>query len=107
MMNVKTDISITEFFSYIIMVFGVLMDHVTTYLGLKQGMYESNVLVKYFLGCGVWILFDAMLVIGVMATSYIVARATNGERLYLVLIFPLILGFVRLAAGIWNLNIMP
>jgi hypothetical protein len=106
MMNVKNDISITEFFSYVIMVFGVLMDHVTTYLGLKHGMFESNFLVEYFLGSGAWIFLDAVLIVGVVATSYVVARASDGGRLDLVLIFPLLLGVVRLAAGIWNLNII-
>ena len=106
MMNIKTGISITEFFSYIIMVFGVFLDHVATYQGLSQGLFESNVLVKYCLDAGVWILLDVTLVTGVVVTSYIVARASNGGRLNLVLIFPLLLGIIRLAAGIWNLNII-
>lgn len=106
MMNTKTGISITEFFSYTIMFFGVLLDHVTTYQGLNQGLFESNILVKYCYDAGVWILLDVTLVIGVVATSYLVARASNGGRLNLVLIFPIILGIMRLAAGIWNLNII-
>jgi len=106
MMNTKTGISSTEFFSYIIMFFGVLLDHVTTYQGLNQGLFESNILVKYCYDAGVWILLDVTLVIGVVATSYLVARASDGGRLNLVLIFPVILGIMRLAAGIWNLNII-
>ena len=106
MMNIKTGISITEFFSYIIMVFGVFLDHVTTYRGLNRGLFESNVLVEYCLDAGVWLLLDVMLVTGVVVTSYLVARASDGERLNLVLTFPLLLGVVRLAAGIWNLNII-
>jgi len=106
MMNIKTGISITEFFSYTMMVFGVFLDHVSTYQGLNRGLFESNILVKYFYDAGVWILLDVMLVAGVAATSYTVVRASNGGRLNLVLIFPLLLGVVRLAAGIWNLNIL-
>ena len=106
MMNTKTGISITEFFSYTMMVFGVFLDHVSTYQGLNQGLFESNILVKYCYDAGVWILLDVTLVIGVVATSYLVARASSGGRLNLVLIFPIILGIIRLAAGIWNLNII-
>jgi len=106
MMNIKTGISITEFFSYTLMVFGVFLDHVSTYQGLNQGLFESNIVVKYCLDAGVWLLLDVTLVAGVVATSYLVSRASSGGRLNLVLIFPLLLGIMRLAAGIWNLNII-
>ncbi len=104
MMNVEKGISIAEFFSYVVMIFGVLVDHVTTYRGLEHGMFESNFLVEYLLDAGAWIFLDAALVVGVVATSYVVARTSDMGRLDLI--FPLILGVVRLAAGLWNLNIL-
>jgi len=106
MMGIKTDISVTELFSYVMMVLGVFLDHLTTPLGLNRGLSESNVLASYCLDAGVWILLDVALVMGVAATSYVVARASDREAAGLVLVFPIILGAVRLVAGIWNLSII-
>lgn len=106
MMTIKTDISVPEFFSYTLMVFGVFLDHVTTYLGLNHGLFESNVWVNYCLDAGVWLLLDFTLVSGVAVTSYFIAHASKGGKLDRVMLFPFVFGVVRLAAAIWNLNII-
>jgi len=106
MISIDTDISVTELFSYVTVVFGVFLDHLTTMLGLSRGLSESNVLAGYCLDAGIWFLLDAALVVGVVATCYAVARASDGRRGALVLVFPFILGAFRLVAGIWNLSII-
>lgn len=106
MIIIDTDISIAELFSYVIMIFGVFLDHVTTLLGLNRGLLESNVFTRYCLDVGVWGFLDVALVVGVAVTSRMVARASNRRTAGLVLVFPIILGAVRLVAGIFNLSII-
>jgi hypothetical protein len=92
--------------SYIFAVAGVLLDHLSTGLGLSQGFSEANVYAARLIDSGLWLAVDAALVIGILSMTYLIIHRTDDRNRWVMLAFPLVLGFCRMAAAVFNLNVI-
>ena len=92
--------------SYIIAVVGVLLDHFSTHLGLSQGLSEANVYAAALIDSGLWLIVDTVLIFGILSTTYLIIHHTEERFRWLMLVFPLVLGFFRMAAAIFNFNLL-
>jgi uncharacterized membrane protein len=83
---------------------GVIVDHVTTVIGIKYfGLIESNKITGYLIENGVWAYIDITLCIFfVMIINFLCAKHGHDEFKF-ILCFPLLSGFIRIFAGMWNI----
>lgn len=90
--------------AYLLLILGVLLDEATTYLGLSQGLVELNPYAASLISRGLWPLIDIALIIAViLLTEYVDnwAERRLGRRVFILL--PILLGGLRLMAGLHNL----
>ena len=83
----------------------ILIDHITTEIGISHGLVESNALSCYLKEAGLWIFLD--LIIGVslvLATHILIKHNRYGYKIFLF--FPFITGVFRLLAGLWNIHLL-
>ena len=92
--------------SYILAVVGVLLDHFSTNLGLSMGYSEANIYAATLIDAGLWFIIDSILIIGILSTTYMIIHYTGERYRWLMLCFPLVLGFCRMTAAVFNLNLL-
>ena len=92
--------------AYILAVVGVTLDHFSTHLGLSRGLSEANLYAATLIDAGLWLIVDSILIIGILSTTYVLIHHTEEKYRWLMLFFPLILGFCRMAVAIFNLNLL-
>ena len=96
-----------EFYSIGTFVMGVATDHVSTTIGLMTGrLIEQNPFVNWLINLRLWFLFD-LFVLGVV--SFVVTRIYRkweSPNRWTVLIFPFMVGIVRLLAGLHNIVLL-
>jgi hypothetical protein len=105
-MELRYTLSELEAPSYILAVMGVLLDHFTTHLGLSMGLSEANLYAAALINAGLWLIVDMVLIAGILSITYLIIHYTKERYRWLMLIFPLVLGFCRFAAAVFNLNII-
>lgn len=94
-----------DFYAYLILVSGVMLDQLTTRYGLKIGYAEGNPVASWLIGAGLWLIVDLMLLVSVIGlTAYISEKVGKTGRV--LLLYPIVFGLIRLYAGIRNLGII-
>ncbi len=88
--------------SYILAIIGVTLDHFSTNLGLTRGFSEANIFVTTLMDAGLWLFVDAFMVFAVLIVTYLIIHHTEERIRWIMIVFPLILGFCRMAIAVFN-----
>ena len=85
-------------------VLGCIVDHITTYYGLKlPSIIESNPLVIQMIGAGIWNLFEIVLLLMGVGSAFVILRDNSGELVSLSMAGLGSVGIIRMYAGVLNL----
>jgi len=86
---------------------GVMLDHLTTNIGMSVFRFkESNIFTCYLIEKGLWVYVDVILFISFICIISLFSDKLTAKSNKVVLIFPLVSGFLRMMAGMWNLIIL-
>jgi RsiW-degrading membrane proteinase PrsW (M82 family) len=96
-----------EFYSIGTFVAGVAIDHISTTIGLMTDtLIEQNPFVNWLISLRVWFLFD-LFVLGVVSLVVTrIYRKWEHPSRWTVLIYPFLIGMVRLLAGLHNIALL-
>ena len=83
----------------------IVIDHITTNIGISNGLVESNTVTHYLIEAGLWSFFDLAICMCLVLATHIFIVYTRSEYKF-VLFFPLITGVIRLLAGMWNISLI-
>jgi len=89
--------------AYLLLLFGVLLDDASTFIGLQMGFTELNPHVVSLMNRGLWPIVDlAILTTVAISTEYLdsLVEGKLGRRVLVAL--PATLGFLRLLMGLHN-----
>lgn len=87
--------------------FGILLDHITTNIGLNVfKIEESNIITFFLIENGLWMYVDLILFIFVILLLRFFSDKLTARSNMVVLIFPFLSGLIRMIAGIWNMVIL-
>jgi len=87
--------------------FGILLDHITTNVGLNVfKIKESNIITHFLIENGLWMYVDLILFVFVISLLRFVSDKLTERSNMVVLIFPFLSGLIRMIAGIWNMVIL-
>ena len=87
--------------------FGILLDHITTNIGLNVfTIEESNIITYFLIENGLWMYVDLILFVSVISLLRFVSNKLTEKSNIVVLIFPFLSGLIRMIAGIWNMVIL-
>ena len=93
--------------SSMILVIGVCLDEVTTFICLQTGMcYESNPLVFNLISRGLWTCVDFLLVLLCSAIPFLFSKLIDSRYSRAFIIVPVIPGAIRMAVGVLNLALL-
>jgi hypothetical protein len=96
-----------EVFAYFTMILGVLGDHISTSIALSRENYiETNPVALNLMQNGIWVQFDAFLIITSVIATFMLLRTVKNPLVRLVTIFPFIIGLLRLVVTIWNVSLL-
>jgi len=86
---------------------GVILDHLTTNIGMSVFRFkESNIFTCYLIENGLWVYVDIILFISFICIISLFSDKLTAKNNKMVLIFPLVSGFLRMMAGMWNMIIL-
>lgn len=87
--------------------FGILLDHITTNIGLNVfNIEESNIITRLLIENGLWMYVDLILFVFVISLIRFFSDELTARSNIVVLIFPFLSGLIRMIAGIWNMVIL-
>ncbi len=93
--------------AYIILIAGVVGDHLSTSITLtRESIYEANPLALLAMQSGLWIQIDIALIISIVGLTYYIQRSMKNPTLKYLLICPTLAGLVRLMVTISNLSLI-
>ncbi|HUS78953.1 MAG TPA: hypothetical protein VM050_09895 [Patescibacteria group bacterium] len=99
--------SLPEVVSYMVAVMGTFGDQLTTRIGLSMpGLCEANPLPAFLMRCGLWLPFDAMMVVLTIGLPALFIRRCTLENRWVCLSLPLLFGTARLLATVLNLRLI-
>ncbi len=85
-------------------VLGSIVDHITTYYGLKlPSIVESNPLVIQMIRAGIWNIFEFALIITGAASAFVILRDNSKELVSLSMAALGSVGIIRMYAGLLNI----
>ena len=89
--------------AYLLLLFGVLLDDISTFIGLQMGFRELNPHVVSLMERGLWPIVDFAILIAVaIATEYLDSLVKRKLRRRALIALPAALGFLRLLIGFHN-----
>jgi len=101
-----TRIEKIELGSYLVLVLGLSLDHLTTNLGINNhNLIEANYFTRILMEIGVWGYVDILLCILFIGTTYQSYRIFLEKKHNFMFFFPFISGFFRILIGVWNLSL--
>jgi len=101
-----TRIEKIELGSYLVLVLGLSLDHMTTNLGINNhNLYEANYFARILMEIGVWGYVDILLCILFICTTYQSYRIFLEKKHKFMFFFPFISGSFRILIGVWNLSL--
>jgi hypothetical protein len=96
-----------EVISYILLMLGVLGDHISTNIGLSRSyIRESNPIALNLMNQGLWIQTDLLLIVVIIVTVYTVTRVLKSSTSKIIFLLPAISGLFRLGVTIWNFSLL-
>ncbi len=88
---------------YLLPVVGYIIDQVSTRISLSNPvLQELNPLTEHLLQAGLWLYFDAAVVIAIISSTYFIVRKWGFRYRSLVLLTPLTYGLMKVLTGISN-----
>ena len=75
----------------------MLFDHYTTYLGLSQGLYESNASVIFLINNNIWLILDLFITLLLFLIPLSLSLYLNDAHVKLIYIMPIITLLLRSA----------
>ncbi len=98
------EINQMEKMAYIIMSFGVFLDHLTTGIALSNpNFYESNAIAEKLISKGLWSSVDIIMMLIIIISTTIIMRKLPYNMKHSILMMPVCVGIIRLMAGISNI----
>ena len=95
-----------ELGSYLILVLGLTLDHLTTNLGINNhNLYETNYFARTLMEIGIWGYVDILLCMLFIWTTYQSYRILLEKKHNFMFFFPFISGFIRILVGVRNLTL--
>ncbi len=95
----KRDLTIITLF-----VLGCIVDHITTYYGLKlPSIIESNPLVIQMISASIWDLFEFALIVTGAGSAFVILRDNSKELVSLSMVALGSVGIIRMYAGVLNI----
>jgi hypothetical protein len=94
-----------EIITYYLLIGGLILDHITTIIGLEYyNLYETNLIVRILIEKGLWSFVDVF----ICASLIILLRLSlkRSKKYNSIILLPLFSGIVRILVGISNLFII-
>jgi hypothetical protein len=96
-----------EAISYILLMLGVLGDHISTNIALSRSyIRESNPIALNLMNQGLWVQTDLLLVIVSIAIVFITTRVIKNTTYRAIFLLPAICGLFRLGVTFWNISLL-
>lgn len=96
-----------EMVSYLILVLGLTLDHLTTNFGINNhNLYELNVITRTLMEIGIWVYVDILVCILFICITHQSYRILLEKKHTFMFFFPFISGFVRILIGVRNLTLI-
>ena len=107
MMLSKVSTSRFEIIAYLTMILGVFGDHISTGIALsRENFFEANPFALNMMQQGIWTQVDAYLFIVSVAATFLILRAGKNPLTKNILIFPFVVGLLRLVVAFWNVSLL-
>jgi len=92
---------------YFMVIIGTFVDFTTTHIALRNPLvYETNPFTRLLIATGQHAQFDILIVFLSIFVPMVMLRISHYPPLRAILLYPLILGLGRLAAGLWNFSLI-
>ena len=96
-----------ELLAMMIFTTGLIVDHITTYYGLSVPyIEESNSLVLFMIGAGIWNAVDILILVIGNGSGFILSGAKSRGIMTMLLVTLMVVGLVRLIAGVHNIMLI-
>ncbi len=103
----KVDLTRLEMGAYLLLVAGVLGDHISTNYALSRiNVYETNPIALTLITNGLWATSNLFLIIVSIAITFISLRVLQHPSAKYLMFFPALAGVIRLAVTIWNVHLL-
>ncbi len=85
-------------------ILGCIVDHITTYYGLKlPSIIESNPLVIQMISASIWDLFEFTIIVTGAGSAFVILRDNSKELVSLSMAALGSVGIIRMYAGLLNI----
>jgi len=96
-----------ELSAYLLLIAGVVGDHLSTYMGLnRENVYESNPFAANLMHNGLWVTTDVALIVITVIMTYLLLRMKENPLSKYTLIYPSLAGIIRLFVTFSNLSLV-
>ncbi len=103
----RTPLARFEVSAYLLLVAGVVGDHLSTIVGLnRENVYESNPFAAVLMQNGLWATTDFALIVITVAMTYFLLRMKDNPLAKYMLIYPILAGLIRLVVTFSNLSLI-
>lgn len=103
----RTPLSRFEVGAYLMLVVGVVGDHLSTGFALTRGnIREANPFALSLMEKGLWAPTDLAIIFVSIAAIYLLLRAIKNPVAKYMLVYPSIAGVIRLAVAVWNVSLI-
>jgi hypothetical protein len=107
LINIYSQLSFKERASYIILIIGVIADHISTSIGIKSlNLIESNPITRYLIQNDSWLIIDLLLILCIFYISSHLINSNKGKNFSFLYLYSLISGLVRLYASFLNFSLI-
>ena len=95
-----------EWVSYLILIIGFTVDHITTKVGMaNHKLYESNMIARTLIELGIWGYVDIVICAIFIYVTYQSYRLLLQREHNYMFYFPLVSGLLRIMVGIQNISL--
>jgi len=103
----NTPLSRFEVGAYLILVAGVVGDHLSTGLALaRPNIYETNPVALNLMQNNLWVPTDIALILVSVLITYVLMRVMSKPVAKYVMVYPALAGAIRLAVTFWNFSLI-
>ena len=90
--------------SYLVSFFGVILDQLSTRIGLTHPIvFETNMSTAYLIGNGLWLYADILALLVCISVSYFFIKRSSFKFRFVIMFLPFTFGFLKVITGISNL----
>jgi len=103
----RTPLSRFEVGAYLMLVAGVVGDHISTgYALARENINEANPFALSLMSRGLWVPTDVALIIFSVAATYLLLRVIKNPIAKYMLVYPSLAGLIRLVVTMWNVSLI-